>query len=373
MRMSYLRPLLLLMACLTSLSCTDDSVKNVRNMRTIRDLAGREVSLPEKVERVIAVGPGALRLVAYLGAIDKVVGIEAREKTMMKNPWFRPYAHVLDEAFFRLPVVGPGGPGKLPDFESVMVCKPDVIIAVFVDTAQANNLQAKTGIPVVCVSYGGLGTWNEEAQVSLTLLGEILGRERRAKELNAYIANLQCELAERTRAIIADDKRAAYFGGISCKGPHGLASTEAGYPPADMVNAVNVANASGKRGHLFIDKEQILVWDPDVIFIDIGSKDVLAQEFDAHRDFYRLLKASKNQKVFSLLPYNYYNTNIELALINACFIGKCLHPDAFKDIDIKAKACDILSEFLGKRVEVDIPAYDEITFSEQGPIQWHRK
>ncbi len=369
MRMSHIRPLILLMASLASVTCADDRVVNVRS---IKDLAGREIALPKTMQRVIAIGPGALRFVAYLGAINRVVGIEDMEKRMVKNPWFRPYAHTLDEAFFRLPVVGPGGPGKLPDFESLILCKPDVIVTVMMDTAQVNNLQAKTGVPVVCLSYGALGAWREEAHASLTLLGEILGREQRAAELNAYIANLQRELNERTRALGTNSMPAAYFGGISFKGSHGLTSTESGYPPADMVNVVNLANRLGKKGHLFVDKEQILVWNPDVIFVDIGSQTILKQDFNDHRNFYRLLKAARTQNVFALLPYNYYNTNIELALINACYIGKCLYPDRFKDLDIQTKAREILYEFLGKRVTADIPAYRAITFPEQGPVRWQQ-
>ena len=370
MTTSPLRFLVLLMICLVTAAYASGSDAEVRN---VKDLAGRDVAIPKKVERVIALGPGALRFVAYLGSVDKVVGIEDMEKRMVKDPYVRPYAHILDEAFFRLPVVGPGGPGKLPDFESVMLCRPDAIITVTMDKTQANNLQSKTGVPVVCLSYGELGEWREEAQESLTLLGDILGCEQRAKELNAYIASLQRELYDRTGALGADDLRAAYFGGISFKGAHGLTSTEAGYPPAEMVKAVNVANGLGKQGHLFVDREQILVWNPDVIFVDIGSKTILEQDFNEHRDFYRLLKATQNRKVFSLLPYNYYNTNIELALLNACFIGKCLYPQQFKDLDIRATAREIFGEFLGTRVDADIPAYDTITFPEQGPVQWRQQ
>jgi iron complex transport system substrate-binding protein len=369
MTTSPIRPFVLLMICLAA-TCAGGSDAQIRN---IKDLSGRKVALPRKVERLIALGPGALRFVVYLGAVNTVVGIEEMEKRMVKDPYVRPYAHILDEAFFRLPVVGPGGPGKLPDFESVLLCRPDAIITVTMDTAQANNLQSKTGVPVVCLSYGELGAWRKEAQQSLTLLADILGREQRAKELNAYIARLQRELYDRTGALGANDLRAAYFGGISFKGAHGLTSTESGYPPAEMVKAVNLANGLGKQGHLFVDREQILVWNPDVIFVDIGSKTILERDFNEHRDFYRLLKATRNRKVFSLLPYNYYNTNIELALLNACFIGKCLYPDQFKDLDIRAKAREIFGEFLGTRVDASITAYSSITFPEQGPVQWRQQ
>jgi len=238
------------------------------------------------------------------------------------------------------------------------------------DIVQVENMQFKTGVPVVCLSYGELGVWRKEAQTSLTLLGKILGQEQRAKELNAYIEGLQQDLQSRTKSIGKNQKTSAYFGGISFKGSHGLTSTEAGYPPGEMVNAVNLANGLGKKGHLFIDKEQILVWNPDVIFIDIGSKTILEQDFEKNRDFYRLLKAARSGKVFSLLPYNYYNTNIEIALLNAYFIGKCLYPEEFEDVDMDRKANEMLNTFLGIGDEKKISAYHLIHFPKAGSISW---
>ena len=48
--------------------------------RQITDGAGRKVIVPEKVERVVCVGVGALRYTCYLGAADLVVGVEDYEK-----------------------------------------------------------------------------------------------------------------------------------------------------------------------------------------------------------------------------------------------------------------------------------------------------
>jgi len=164
--------------------------------RVVRDLSGRDVSVPAEVRRLVAIGPGALRLVVYLGATDRVVGIEDMERRMVRDPWVRPYAATLDERLLKLPVVGPGGPGKLPDFERVMMSRPDVIVAVSVDAAQVENMQAKTGVPVLCLSYGALGEWRAEAQESLSLLGEVVGRRerwsRRRRRLTAWTGRDIC-------------------------------------------------------------------------------------------------------------------------------------------------------------------------------------
>ncbi|MDD4622773.1 MAG: iron ABC transporter substrate-binding protein [Kiritimatiellae bacterium] len=336
----------------------------------VTDLAGRKVSVPGKVSRLVALGPGALRLVTYLDAANRVVGIDAMEKRMARDVYARPYAHALGESFLHRPVVGAGGPGVLPEPENLMMCRPDLIVAVGMDPGQLDNIQAKTGVPTLGLSYGGIGVWRDEVRRSLCLLGEVLGRNGRAAEVNGYVTSMEQDLKRRTSDIADSDRPSAYVGGISQKGSHGLTSTEAGYPPARMAGARNLADGLGKSGHVFVDKEQILVWNPEFIFVDAASRPLLDQDFEKNRDFYRLMNAAKSGKMFSLLPYNAYNTNIELALLNAYFIGKTLYPERFSDIRMKEKAREIMGTLLGIRPDQTIPAYHSLRFPETGPVVW---
>jgi iron complex transport system substrate-binding protein len=338
--------------------------------RKVTDLAGREVAVPQRVGRLVALGPGALRLVVYLRAADRVVGIEDFERRMARDIYVRPYSSTLGEEFLKLPVVGTGGPGALPDPEKVLMCRPDLVVAVGVDPAQLENIQSRTGVPAVYLSYGELGVWRDEARRSLSFLGELLGKSERAAALNAYVAALEQDLRKRTAGVAEEDKPSAYFGGISYKGAHGLESTQGAYPPARMAGARNLADALGRSGHFFVDREQILVWNPDFIFVDAGSRLILDRDFEKNREFYRLLRAAKSGRTFSLLPYNYYNTNIELALINAYFVGKSLYPDRFKDVDMREKAGRITETFLGVRPDREIPACRRLRFPQTGPVEW---
>ncbi len=345
----------------------------VQLTRTITDLAGREVLIPKEVKRLIALGPGALRLVVYLGATDKIVGIEDMEYRMARSLYERPYAQSLKEAFFALPVVGAGGPGVLPDFEKVLMCRPDLIVAVSMAPGQLDNIQAKTGVPAIYLSYGELGVWRDQARRSLALLGEAIGQSARAAAINAYVAFLEQDLARRVQGIAENAKPRVYFGGVSYKGSQGLASTEADYSSGRLVGARNLADGLGLRGHFLVDKEQILLWDPDYIFVDIASRVILDQEFERNREYYQLLSASQATRIYSLLPYNYYNTNIELALLNAYFIGKTLYPERFGDIQMEEQSAKILGTFLGVQFDrqmPEIPAYRPLRFSEGSAPLW---
>ncbi len=327
------------------------------------DLAGRRVTVSRRIDRIVALGPGTLRLVAYLQAVDKVVGIEQVEQ---RNTVFflRPYAVVTAERLKTLPVVAPGGAGKLPDMEQLMACRPQLILCIGLDVAQVENLQQKTRIPVLFLSYGELGVLRQEAIESIRLLGNVLGKEERAARLIDFIGFVRRDLRQRVQSTRDGGRSTVYFGGIAYKGGQGLTSTEAGYFPGRLVRARNVADFTKRSGHLFIDPEQLRFWNPDMVFIDASSLPMIMDDFQHNRAFYRLLKAVKSGNVFSLLPYNQYNTNIEIALANAYFIGRQIFPDVFADFDMVEKRRQIFQLFLGNPGPEQLPAYSSLSLAD---------
>ena len=324
--------------------------------REIVDLAGRTVKVPEQVERIVALGPGSLRLVVYLQATGSVVGIETLE-TKPLPPFFRPYSSVSAKQIAHLPQIGSGGPGKLPNLEALLACRAQVIFSIGLDRGQVENLQAKTGIPTIILSYGKLGVWRDKALQSLKLMGEILNRQTRAEEIALYLEKAQKELREKTAAA-RNASPTVYFGGLAYKGIRGLDSTEEGYFPGSLVKARNVAGNNPEKGHLFIDKERLLQWNPEVIFLDYSSNHLVSREYLENTNFYQLLQAVKQKRVYSVLPYNQYNTNLESALANAYYIGNQLYPENFSDHAVTTKIAEIFDFFLGLKIDVaTLPAY----------------
>lgn len=88
----------------------------------VTDLVGRQVEVPVPANKVVAVGPGALRLVCYVNGTDKVAGAENLEK---QQPTGRPYILARPE-LKELPSNGQGGrsrkPKTCPDDTSLRYC-----------------------------------------------------------------------------------------------------------------------------------------------------------------------------------------------------------------------------------------------------------
>jgi iron complex transport system substrate-binding protein len=329
---------------------------------TVTDGFGRNVTVTSPPESVVCSGSGCLRYLVYLGGQDRVVGVDSIEKEDQAIEG-RPYALAYGSQFKGLPLIGEFR-GK-DDPEKILGISPQLIFktgstgtAYGTSAAEADKLQEKTGIPVVAFPYGSLRNDAEKAEMygGLRAMGAVLGKEDRAEEVIAYIDATIADLEKRTGDIPEAEQKTVYVGGVSSAGAHGIISTEPAYPPFLWVHAKNVAAGMG-AAHADIAKEALVDWDPEYVFVDVGTvqmdSDGAIGELKTDQAL-KGLSAAKNGKVYGVLPYNFYNTNYETVLADAYFIGKTLYPDRFADVDPVKKADEIYSFFLGKPVFGDL-------------------
>lgn len=216
--------------------------------RIITDSTDRDVEIPSRVESIVCVGVGALRYSCYMDAAGLVVGVEDYE---VKEGMSRLYNYVNFDKFKDLPVTGTNGE---PNIEEIITAGPQVIVMSSYASADADDLQAKSGIPVVMVP-GSDTTLDDNAYETIRIMGELYGKEDRAQELTAYLKGIQKDLDDRTADIPEEDKPSVYVAGVSFKGAHGFEGTEAYYGPFELIHANNLANTTDQTGRL------ILIWN----------------------------------------------------------------------------------------------------------------
>lgn len=346
-KLAVILSILILCFSFLVVGCSKQQNTSSQKETVVTDLLGREVKIKGRVEKVVAIGPGALRLYTYVGENNKLAGIEEFEK---KNAKGRPYI-LANKELIDLSIIGLGGPNNPPDPEKLLSVKPDVIFTTYPkDKAEADDLQNKTGIPVVVLSYGKTSLFDKAVNDSLTLIGKVMNREQRAKAVVDFIENAKQDLNKRTADIKDENKPTVYIGALGMKGMHGIESTQGKYSLFTVLNIKNVADETGKTGSVMIDKEKLVEWNPKILFIDLGGIDLVKQDYSKNAKFYESLSAFKEGNVYSQLPYNFYSTNIDTALVDAYFIGKTVYPEKFSDIEIKNKADEIYRFFVGKEL-----------------------
>lgn len=320
---------------------------DAQGSRTITDGAGRQVEVPETVESIVCVGVGALRYTCYVGAADLVVGVEEHEITRGID---RLYNYVNHEKFKDLPVTGTNG---VPYAEEIIAVAPQVIVMSKSANADADKLQAQTGTPVVVIP-GSDTTLDDNAYETIRILGQLYGMESRAEDLTAYLKGIQEDLDSRTRNIPDSEKPSVYVAGVSFRGVHGFEGTEAGYGPFELIHANNLANTTGQTGAFDIDLEQVLSWDPEIIFLDFNGMDLISESFAKNPDYYHALTAVQDGKVFSQISFRSYASNLDTALADAYYAACVMYPEQFQDVDPAAKAGEIFEMLLGANPYEDL-------------------
>lgn len=335
--------------------------------RMITDMLGREVEIPAEINTIICNGSNALRMVSYLQATDLLVGVEETDKEY-ETSTKRDYAHAYYDIFKDLPVIGKGGGTAYTAYpEEILKVNPDVILTCFVQEA-AEQLQNETGIPVVSIRCPSSNFIDENWYAALRLTAELTGTEERCEELLGYIDDCKADLKERAAVVADEDKPTVYTGAVTFSGAHGFAGTYANFGPFMAIDAKNVADETEEAASFEVDLEQVLVWDPDIIFLDPGNMNLVNDEYRANPDFFHSLTAVQNGELYTMPSFNNYSTNITYCLMDAYYAGKVLYPDQFADIDMETKGNEIMNEFLKvaffDEMEADGLYYGKLTLGE---------
>ena len=334
--------------------------------RIVTDVWNREVEIPYEVKSIVCLGSMGPRFAAYLDVVDMMVGAEDSDIEKMSVRY--DYSPVYHEQLKELPSVGAGGgSGDNNGYaEAIIQAQPDVIIAGFNEDA-ADELQAQTGIPVVSVRYRTQGFIDEGFHRAMRVFAETVGAQERCEEVLAYVDACKADLNDRTKDIPDSDKLRAYTGAVTFNGRHGFAFTYVNFPAFTAVNALNVADvlleertgeaaaeaaASGKayigNDGFEVDLEQIIAWDPDIIFLDPGNMDLVNDEYANNPGFFDSLRAIQEGQVYTMPSTNAAGPNVTYLLINAYYAGLTLYPEQFSDVKLEDKAAEIMEMMLGE-------------------------
>jgi len=333
--------------------------------RTITDMLGREVEIPATVETIVPLA-NTPRMITYLGLADRAVGIGGMSFDDI-DP-VTAYAYANKELWSKVPIVGTDAMGATDYYpEEIIKVNPDVILCSY--TAElADEIETQTGIPVVAVPMGTL--FGEDYEEALRLLADVCGVPEKAEAVIDFMNGCLQDLAERTAHIPEADKPSVLGAAATYKGVHGIESVYVRYAVFEAINAKDMtAGVTGEADAVLIDKEKIIEWDPDYIFLDSGGVKLVQQDFEENRDFYTHLAAFRNKKVYQYPSSTSYYSNVEIPLVNSYYVGSILFPEKFADIDFAEKANEIFKVFLGadeylNELNASGLGYRQVTFGE---------
>jgi len=264
------------------------------NAADFKDATGRNVTVPDRVERVMAAGPTAA-VVLYVLAPEKMIS------------W--PSAPRPNEREFILPSVRDlpemgrlTGRGDTANVEIVLQAKPDLIFdfgsvsPTF--SSLAERVQQQTGLPYLLMN-GRL----DQVPGSVRELGKALGVAARAEVIARYVEETDRLIDERLKDIPASARKRVYL----ARQPSGLETGLTGSINTEIVEragGVNVAErGTGRGGIANVSIEQVITWAPDTVIT--WDPNFFAKVYDD--PVWATVPAVKDKRVFQAprLPFGW--------------------------------------------------------------------
>ena len=342
-----------------------ETLDNFESSRiTVTDMIGRQVEiLPGSYKRVVCIGAGALRMYTYIGDVAKLAGVEdidnltLAERPKMFDAVARPYVLAFGEAFEKLPSCGVGGPmAQAAEAEKILACNPDIVISAFEDAQRADALQEQLGVPVVTLSTGPKGVFDEKFYDSMALLGLVFGKTEQAERIVNFVKAETAEIAGRVADIPEEEKPGVYICGLGNWGTTDHLMTAENYVSFQVAGVKNAVSGLGIQGIGPIEEEKFVELGEkmDIIIMDAAAVKNIQPLYAEDNTMFDTCKAWQEGEVYLEMAYNAYYTNYEIALINTWFIAKTVYPEAFAHVDLTEKTNEVTKVFLGKELADEI-------------------
>lgn len=312
---------------------------------TVTDMAGREVTFDEPVEKAYASNLIGILFIRTID-IDKLGGYTNKLSDAEKE--------YISEEYWDLPYLG-GWSSANPtaNVEELVNADIDVIFVTAIvndnTKSMAEKIQSQTGIPTVMVSSS-----LKDIPKAYDIMGEVLGEEERADELGEYASKELAEVEDLVAKVPEDEKVSIYY----AEGDVGLETDPSGSMHTqvfDFVGVKNVADISentsnGLVGQSTVSLEQVMEWNPEYIIRNItysGSSQANPVEEILNNSDWGSIEAVKNEDVYltPFLPNNWVDRGPSVnRVLGVKWFANLVYPD-YVDYDIREEAKEFFSLF----------------------------
>ncbi|NEH20888.1 ABC transporter substrate-binding protein (plasmid) [Pantoea agglomerans] len=310
--------------------------------RQITDQTGRQVTIPDRVDRIVVLQHQTLNLLVQMNATDKIVGVMANWKQQLGDSYARLVPELNQKATL--------GDLTHVDPEKLVALHPQVVFVTNYAPQEMIDSITALGIPVVAISLrhdepGEKAKMNPSIRdeemaydkglrEGITLIGEIINKPAEAKALITATDEGRKIVSDRLKDVPAEKRIRAYMAN-----PELTTYGSGKYTGLMMLHAgaVNVAAATVK-GFKTVSMEQIIAWDPQVIFVQDRYPSVVNEINSSPQ--WQAIDAVKNHRVWLMPDYaKAWGYPMPEAMgIGELWMAKKLYQQKFQDVDMNKLA-----------------------------------
>lgn len=316
--------------------------------RSFTDQMGRNVVVPDQIERSVVLFHQALDVVTQLDATSQVAGVLVDWDKRLGGGFRKIAPEFIDIA----------KPGELRavNMESLLALDPDlVVIPHFLDAEVIKQLE-DAKIPTLALAFADLPedqygktdptladektAYTDGVVEAVRLLGQVYGKDGNAEKLVDAMGKGRALADERTASIPEAERVRIY-----------LAASETSTRGAGKYTGLIIEQAGGLNvardlnGNAQVSMEQVLEWNPEVIIVEDRAKETY--ETILKSEEWASLDAVKNGKVYLLEEFvrpNGHPAPESLALGEA-YLGSLFYPEKFSDLDMNQMVQDYYKTF----------------------------
>jgi iron complex transport system substrate-binding protein len=216
----------------------------------------------------------------------------------------------------------------------VLKAKTDLIVDVGSTGATlaslASQVQEQTKIP-----YALFDGRIEATPAALRALGALMGNQSEAEKLAVWYENQLKDVKQRAASV--SSRPLVYYG----RGTSGLQTGGKGSINVEVLEILGARNAAAEArpGLVTVSFEQVILWDPEVILTT--DPNYWASVWTDSR--WRAVKAVSAKRVYLSphLPFGWFDFPPGAnRLLGVWWAGKLLYPQAFGDVDLRAKVIE---------------------------------
>lgn len=334
---------LVIAAVSTHLFLTPSTVES-EGSKNVTDMIGRSVEIPASIKNVVATSP-PMSTVLYMIAPDKLKAVNFQ--------WTDDEMKYVPGQYQNYPNIGGWYGSQDGSYEEFIATEPDIIIESIDeggdgDESTVKERQEKFGaIPVIAVR----DTTNvETVSDSITFMGEVVGAQDKAGELNAFNDKYLKIVKDKSSKLSDSDKKTVYY----ARGDDGLQTNPSHSTHGqliDLVGGINVADAVGQNatGGVQVSIEQVISWNPDVI-ITVDPEFYASVYNDPN---WGKIDAVKNREVYLCpqSPFKWFDNPVGAnMIIGVPWTAKVIYPEDYEDINM----VDATKEFYGNFYHMDL-------------------
>ncbi|MEI2385818.1 ABC transporter substrate-binding protein [Breoghania sp. JC706] len=316
--------------------------------RVVVDQLGREVTVPDEVNRVVVLQHQALDIIVELNGQDKLVGV-VRDWPKLLGGSIGDYAPIIK-------TLPQPGDLKTANVEEVLALKPDVVFMTHYAPAATVESLEKAGIPVVELSFFTAPA-SESAKLNpslddentaytdglvqaVSLIGAVIGREGEANALNDYVLASRKIVADRLKDLDPAERVRLYMANPD------LHTYGRGKYTGVFMEASGGANvAADIKGYAKVTMEQVLAWNPQAIVVQSRYEPLVAEI--KSDPAWAPIQAVRDDRIYLTPEYvkPWGHPLPESMALGELWMARKLYPDRFADVDFDARVQDFYAKF----------------------------